>query len=273
MTDAWLTIRRGQAPLIVSLPHTGTDLRDVEPRLVSPWLARKDADWWIDRLYDFAADLDATIVHTAISRTVIDVNRDPTGASLYPGQATTELCPTTTFDGEPLYREGQEPDAAEIEARRIAYHAPYHAALRAEIDRLRTIHPTVVLYDCHSIRSEIPRLFEGLLPNFNIGSNSGKAADADLIAAIEALATGNTWTRVVNGRFKGGIITRAFGDPDKGVHAVQMELACRTYLDEPIGPVSGANWPLPYDPAYAEPIRATLRQIFNTCIQFAATRR
>ncbi|WP_237153049.1 N-formylglutamate deformylase [Oryzibacter oryziterrae] len=273
MTGAWLTVRRGNAPLVVSLPHTGTDLRDLEPRLVSPWLARKDADWWIDRLYDFAAELDATIVHTAISRTVIDVNRDPSGVSLYPGQATTELCPTTTFDGEPLYRDGQAPDAEEIEARRLAYHAPYHAALRAEIERLRAIHPTVVLYDCHSIRSEIPRLFEGPLPNFNIGTNSGKAADAALTAAIAALATGPNWTAVTNGRFKGGIITRAFGTPESGVHAVQMELACRTYVNEPVGPVSEANWPLPYDPAYAEPIRATLRQILNTCILFAAARR
>jgi N-formylglutamate deformylase len=108
---SWLSVFRGEAPLVVSLPHTGTEIPPAfEAGLASDWLARKDADWWIDRLYDFAGDLGATVIRTAISRTVIDVNRDPSGASLYPGQATTELCPTTTFDGEPLYRPGEEPD-------------------------------------------------------------------------------------------------------------------------------------------------------------------
>ena len=140
---------------------------------MSPWLARKDADWWIDTLYDFAADLDATMVHTAISRTMIDVNRDPSGATLYPGQQTTEICPTTTFDGEPLYRQGAELDQAEIAERRVRYFDPYHDALENEIARLRKLHPRIVLYDCHSIRSVIPRLFEGELPHFNIGTNRG----------------------------------------------------------------------------------------------------
>ena len=111
----WLTVQRGSAPLVVTMPHTGTELvAGIESGLVSSWLARKDADWWIDKLYDFAGGLGATVVRTAISRTVIDVNRDPSGVSLYPGQATTELCPTTTFDGELLYRAGYAPDANEI---------------------------------------------------------------------------------------------------------------------------------------------------------------
>ena len=108
----WLSITRGEAPLIVSMPHTGTRFPwRIGAALISPWLARKDADWWVDQLYDFAADLGATVIRTAISRTVIDVNRDPSGKSLYPGQNTTELCPTTTFDGEPLYRDSRAPDA------------------------------------------------------------------------------------------------------------------------------------------------------------------
>jgi N-formylglutamate deformylase len=184
MTD-WLTIRRGDAPLVLSFPHTGTDIpAEFEPRLVSPWLARKDADWWIDKLYDFAADLGATLVRTGISRTIIDVNRDPSGASLYPGQATTGLCPLTSFDGEPLYRDGQEPDEAEIAARRTTYFQPYHDALAAEIARLRESHPAVVLYDCHSIRSVIPRLFEDTLPVFNIGTNSGASCAPELAEAV-----------------------------------------------------------------------------------------
>jgi N-formylglutamate deformylase len=266
----WLSVTCGDAPLLVSIPHTGTEIpADLEARLVSPWLARKDADWWIDRLYDFAAGLGATVVRTAISRTVIDVNRDPSGVSLYPGQATTELCPTTTFDGEPLYRPGDAPDAAEIAARRQAWFEPYHRALDAEIARLRARHPRIVLYDCHSIRSVIPRLFDGPLPHFNLGTNSGASCARELTARIEALCDASGLTRVTNGRFKGGFITRSHGRPAEGVHAVQMELACRGYMADPPGPLGEAVWPAPFDPAYAAPIRATLTAVLQSCLTFA----
>jgi formiminoglutamase len=266
---SWLTVRRGQAPLIVSFPHTGIAIpEEFESRLVSVWRARKDADWWIDRLYDFAESLDATLVHTAISRTVIDVNRDPTGASLYPGQATTELCPISTFDGEPLYRDNG-PDAAEIEDRRKGYFVPYHEALAAEIARLRARHDHVVLYDCHSIRSVIPRLFEGTLPEMNIGTNGGQSCDPALSKAIASLAAGSSFSHVVNGRFKGGWITRQYGRPGEGVHAVQMELACRSYMREPMGPVGEDNWPVAYEAAYAEPMRGLLLKMLSACLQFA----
>jgi formiminoglutamase len=268
---AWLELRRGSAPLILSIPHTGLDLADLEPRLVSAWLARKDADWWIERLYAFAAELDASIVRTTISRTVIDVNRDPSGASLYPGQATTELCPTTTFDGEPLYQSGKDPTAAEISQRRIAYFDPYHAVVAAEIARLRSVHETIVLYDCHSIRSFIPRLFEGELPVMNLGTNSGASASPSLVAEAEALMAASGLSHVSNGRFKGGWITRRYGQPAEGVHALQMELACRGYMREQPGPVSDANWPAPYDEAFAAPIQTRLRQILETCLAFART--
>src|ERR1700754_3656691 len=155
----WLDIDRGDAPLIVSFPHTGTDIpARIHERLTSAWLGRKDADWWIHLLYNFAYDLGATTVRTSISRTVIDVNRDPSGASLYPGQTTTELCPTTTFDGEALYKPGQAPTAKEIASRRATYFEPYPEAIVTEIARLRAHYPLIVLYDCHSIRSKIPRL-------------------------------------------------------------------------------------------------------------------
>lgn len=266
----WLTVTRGDAPLIVSLPHTGTYLPpELEPRLVSPWLARKDCDWWIDRLYDFARDLGATVIHTAVSRTLIDVNRDPAGVSLYPGQATTELCPTTTFDGEPLYIAGQVPDATEIAERKRVAFEPYHTAIAAEIERLRARHGRIVLYDCHSIRSEIPRLFEGELPDFNIGTNAGGSCDAALTRQIEERTDKSSFSRVTNGRFKGGYITRQYGRPEQGVHAVQMELACRCYMREPVGLVDPGIWPLPYDPAYAEPMRKTLTSILNACLDFA----
>lgn len=264
-----LTITRGDAPLLISMPHAGTDLLDLEPRLVSPWLARKDADWWIEKLYDFTADLGATIVCTTISRTFIDVNRDPSGASLYPGQATTGLCPTTTFDGEQIYREGQEPDATEIAARKGAHFDPYHQALRDEVARLRLHHRDVVLYDCHSIRSVILRLFEGILPVFNLGTNDGASAAAALVETCLDCVRGGGQSFVLNGRFKGGWITRSLGEPAYGVHALQMELASRAYMHEPVGPVTPADWPTPYDPHNSTRARATLRALLHAALVWA----
>jgi formiminoglutamase len=265
----WLHVHRGDAPLVVSIPHGGTEIPpDLEPRLVSPWLARKDADWWLERLYDFAGDLGATVIRTGMSRTVIDVNRDPSGVSLYPGQATTGLCPTETFDGEPLYRAGQEPDAAEIADRRARFFDPYHAALRGELDRLVARHGKVVLYDAHSIRSRAPRLFDGELPQFNVGTNSGAACAPALAAAVEAACDATGLPRVTDGRFKGGWITRHYGQPEQGVHAVQMELACRGYIDEP--PVLTPDiWPTPYAPARAAPLQVALADVLKACIAFA----
>jgi formiminoglutamase len=238
-----MMVIRGQSPLILSIPHAGLDMpAELAPRLVSLWLARKDADWHLPILYDFAAELGATVVVNGISRTVIDVNRDPSGVSLYPGQATTGLCPVESFDGEPLYVSGMEPDEAEIAARRVAYFEPYHAALGAEIARVREMHGHAVLYDCHSIRSRIPRLFQGELPNFNIGTNDGKSCDARMTERVAAICAGTGLPYVVNGRFKGGYITRHYGRPEDGVHANQMELACRGYMEEPEVPTPD-NWP------------------------------
>lgn len=260
MTD-WLSIALGDAPLIVSIPHAGMIIPDEISGLISLDLARRDADYHVDRLYAFAAALGATIIHSRISRTVIDLNRDPLGQSLYPGQATTGLCSDVTFDGEPLYESGAEPDAAEIERRRAAYFDPYHAALREQIERLSGFHPAIVLYDAHSIRSHVPRLFDGELPQFNIGSYDGASCAAALTDAIAADCGQDS--HVVNGRFKGGWITRQYGAPARGIHAVQMELAIRGYADE-----DGA-WPTPWDAALAAPLQAKLRTILNTCLDFA----
>ena len=266
----WLEVQRGEAPLVVSFPHTGTDIpAEIEARLASPWLARKDADWWVEKLYDFAVDLGATTVRTAMSRTVIDVNRDPSGASLYPGQATTELCPTTTFDGEALHLSGEALDAGEIAHRRERFFAPYHAALQAELDSLRARHGKVVLYEAHSIRSRVPRLFDGELPNFNIGTNSGASCDPALTAAVETACDASPFSRVTNGRFKGGWTTRRYGRPEAGVHAIQMELACRGYMDEPDAPPTPQTWPTPYDPDRAAKMRAVLVDVLKASIAFA----
>jgi formiminoglutamase len=267
----WLTVRRGAAPLLLCMPHTGTDIPPaIAGSLGSAWLAHKDTDWWIERLYDFAEDLDASIVRTAISRTVIDPNRDPSGASLYPNQATTELCPTTTFDGEPLYRGAAGPSAEDIAARRREFFEPYHQAVRQEIARLRARHAAIVLYDCHAIRSRIPRLFTGTLPNFNIGTFAGASCAPALTERIEQLCDRTRLSRVTNGRFQGGYTTRCYGLPQEGVHAVQMELAFRGYLREPQAEVDIANWPATYDAAFAAPMREALEQILRACVAFVS---
>jgi formiminoglutamase len=261
--EPWLTVEQGDAPLLVSFPHTGLDIPpDCETGLVSLPLARRDADWHIDRLYAFARELGATTVHTALSRTVIDVNRDPSGVSLYPGQATTGLVPVETFDGRQLYRDGAAPSPQEIERRKSEYFAPYHAAMAAELKRLRGMHKTVALYDCHSIRSVIPRLFPGELPVFNIGTNDGKACDPALAAQVKSICAASPWPHVLNGRFKGGWITRTYGKPEEGVHAVQMELALRGYLPNEEDP---PRW----DPEFAKPIQQTLRAVLDACVTFA----
>lgn len=266
----WLTVSRGDAPLIVAFPHAGADVpAELEARFVSPWLARKDADWWVDLLYAFAADLGATTIRTGMSRSVIDVNRDPSGASLYPGQATTGLCPTTTFDGEPLYAQ-DGPDETEITRRRSIWFDPYHAALAGEVARLRASHGKVVLYDAHSIRSRIPRLFEGELPQFNIGANGGAACDPALAAAVDALCGARGHSRVLDGRFKGGWTTRHYGRPEEGVHAIQMELAMRLYMAEPAKP-DPSHWPTPFDPAVAAAATDILTDVLKACLAFART--
>lgn len=264
---SFVSVLRGEAPLVIAFPHGGTDLAGLEGAFVSPWLARRDADWWIDSLYGFARDMGATMVGTTISRSVIDANRDPSGASLYPGQATTELCPTTTFDGEPLYT-GALPEEGEIARRRTAYFEPYHAALAAELERLRARHGKVVLYDAHSIRSHVPRLFDGELPVFNIGTNGGQTCAGELETAIARIcaASGQPW--VLNGRFKGGWTTRHYGAPRDGIHAVQMELAIRAYMDEPAVPDEG-NWPPPFRPARAVDLAQHLARILDACLAFA----
>ena len=264
MTE-WLTVERGDAPLVVSIPHAGMLIPEDVHGLVSREQATHDADHHVEKLYAFARGMGATILHSRISRTAIDLNRDPSGKSLYPGQATTGLCPVTNFDGEPLYVAGAEPSAAEIERRRSCYFDPYHAALRGEIDRLRALHSAIVLYDAHSIRSHVPRLFDGELPQYNIGSFDGASCDSALTSAIAAQCAGAS--HVVNGRFKGGWITRHYGAPARGIHAVQMELSIRGYAAE-----DGA-WPPPWDPARAAPMQAMLRAILATCLDFAKDQR
>lgn len=259
----WLHVERRETPLILAFPHGGSWLPDdLIGQFRSGWWAIRDADWHITELYAGLAD--ATRVWTDVSRSVIDCNRDPSGASLYPGQATTGLCPLETFDGDPLYRDGAAPDVA---ARRDAWFTPYHAALQTEIDRLRAIHSRVIVYDCHSIRSRIPRLFAGTLPELNIGTDNGATCDPALSDAVAAAC--GTRSHVLDGRFRGGWTTRHYGRPEQGIHAIQMEIAMRAYLDEPAGEPDATNWPPAWEPERAAPLRADLARILAAALTFA----
>lgn len=226
-------IIEGASPLILCQPHSGTGIPgDILACLNARGAARADTDWHIDRLYDGLAPR-ASLVRARFHRYVIDANRAPDGASLYPGRNTTGLCPLTDFDGQAIYREGCEPDADEIVRRRRLFHAPYHAAIEAAIERAKARHGIAIVYDCHSIRSIIPYLFDGMLPVFNIGTNGGAACDARFEAAVVSVCKdAGGFDYILNGRFKGGWTTRHYGRPETRVHAVQMELSQRAYMNE-----------------------------------------
>lgn len=228
-----IEVTQGSSPLVLGLPHTGTEVPpEIWDQLNPTGQALADTDWHIHDLYSGLVP-DVTSVRTPVHRYVIDVNRDPEGASLYPGQNTTTLCPLTNFDGQAIYRDGQQPDTAEIHRRREIFHASYHAALQAELTRTKMIHGFAILYDCHSIRGDIPFLFDGRLPDFNIGTNLGATCDRaieSMVASRCQMAEG--YTDILNGRFKGGWTTRHYGQPSNGYHAIQMELALATYCAE-----------------------------------------
>ncbi|WP_367717414.1 N-formylglutamate deformylase [Nitratireductor sp. GISD-1A_MAKvit] len=257
-------VSRGESPLVLGLPHTGTHVPDdIADKLNEEGRLLRDTDWHIDKLYEGLVP-GATTVRATFHRYVIDPNRDPSGVSLYPGQSTTGLVPLSNFDNVPIWKTGAEPDEAEITRRKNAFHAPYHAALMAELERVRAIHGYAVLYDCHSIRSVIPWLFEGTLPDFNIGTDMGRTCAPEIEqAAMEATAaTGRT--HVLNGRFRGGWTTRHYGRPEEGFHAVQMELAQVSHLEneEP---------PFALHDEKTTRLRGELRHILNEILRAAAS--
>lgn len=234
MTDAVYTLHPGSRPLLLSLPHVGTVLPDtLRPRLVPRALAVEDTDWHLERLYGFARALGVSMLVPRHSRYLVDLNRPPENAPMYPGVNNTGLCPATFFTGEPLYQPGQAPDDAEVAQRVATYWRPYHDALAVELARLRAAHGQVVLFDGHSIRSELPWLFDGRLPDLNLGTASGSSCAPALRTALSGvLAAQADYSVAVDGRFKGGHITRFYGRPADGVHAVQLEMTWRCYMDE-----------------------------------------
>ena len=250
------TLHRGSAPLLVSLPHDGSEIPgDIAARMTGSARRAPDTDWHVARLYAFASELGASVLVPRYSRYVVDLNRPPDDVSLYPGQNTTGLCPVVQFSGEPVYRDGAEPTAAEVAARIDAYWRPYHAALQAEIGRIRSIHGRVVLWEGHSIRGEVPFLFEGRLPDLNLGTAAGASCSPALQARLEAvLSAQSRYDWVANGRFKGGYITRHYGAPADGVDAVQLEISQRIYMDE-----ASFAW----DEALASDTQRTLRALLE----------
>jgi N-formylglutamate deformylase len=223
--------RAGRTPLLVSMPHTGTHLQaDLKRRLTPVALMMPDTDWHLEELYDFLDPLGASVLVATHSRYVVDLNRPPDNANLYPGQDTTALVPTDTFHKEPLYRRGEEPSASEIAERVAAYWQPYHAKLAEELERLREKYGYALLWDAHSIFSELPRFFSGKLTELNLGTADGRSCGPGIGEALLKKVSG--YGAVLNGRFKGGYITRTYGQPAKGVHAVQLELSEATYMNE-----------------------------------------
>ncbi|UTW08062.1 N-formylglutamate deformylase [Pseudomonas benzenivorans] len=252
---------RGRVPLLISMPHAGLRLTPaVEAGLVEQARGLPDTDWHIPRLYDFARELGASTLAASYSRYVVDLNRPADDKPLYTS-ATTGLFPATLFDGAPLFREGLEPSQAERARYLEQIWAPYHATLEAELQRLRDEFGYALLFDAHSIASRVPRLFEGRLPDFNLGSNEGASCSAQLASQLQQVCAGaDGYSQVLNGRFKGGHITRHYGRPDDNIHAIQLELAQCTYMDE--AP------PFDYRPELAESVRGVLRQLLETLLHW-----
>jgi N-formylglutamate deformylase len=263
MSVAPFKFRAGRIPLLVSMPHTGTHVPAALLERLTPEAKRlPDTDWHLERLYDFLDDLGASVLVATHSRYVIDLNRPPDGASLYPGQDTTGLLPLDTFHKEPLYLPGEEPGDAERQDRIRAYWKPYHEQLATELDRLRRRHGVALIWDAHSIFSVVPRFFEGKLPDFNLGTAGGRSCDAFVGQGLLSLLQGNPdFTSVLNGRFKGGYITRTYGNPLGGVQAVQLELSEATYMEE--------RSPYAFREDLAARVRPQLRALIDAFLELA----
>lgn len=275
MAHPTYSFQHGSKPVLISIPHLGTQLpAEVRARYAPVAAELADTDWHLDRLYAFAAELGASIIAARVSRYVIDLNRPPTDESLYPGQTTTGLCPGETFRGETLYLPGHAPDAAERARRIDTYWRPYHHTLEHELQRLRAEHGAVLLWEAHSIASVLPRLFEGKLPDLNFGTADGKSCDAGLAAkvvgAVQVHPAARELTHVVNGRFKGGYITRRYGNPAQGVHAIQLEMCQSLYMDEaaPFGYV--AEKAAAVQPVLGAALEAALGELPRLAEQHAA---
>ncbi len=259
---ATYSLQRGTAPLLISFPHVGTEIpADQRDRYTERALEVEDTDWFLNRLYAFAADLGATLIVPRYSRYLIDLNRSSDNAPMYPGQNNTELCPTRHFTGDVLYRAGHAPDAMEIARRIEQYWQPYHDSLHDELATIKARHGHAVLFDAHSIKSELPWLFEGELPHMSVGTADGASCAPGLRASVAAVfAAQSAFSHVLDGRFKGGHITRHFGAPSDGVHAIQLEMCLRAYMEE--------TRPYQWNDARAEGVTPLLRAFVETLLKW-----
>ena len=262
MNNAVFVLHPGTAPLLVSLPHAGTVIPDdLQPHYVPRALELEDTDWHLVQLYQFVLAMGASLIAPHNSRYVVDLNRPSENTPMYPGVNNTELCPTRFFTGDPLYLDGHAPDAPEITRRVATYWRPYHQALESELARLQALHGHVVLFDAHSIKSQLPWLFEGRLPDLNLGTAGGASCAPELRTALqEVLQAQDVFTQVVDGRFKGGHITRSFGKPALGRHAVQLEMCWSTYMPE--------QPPYGIEAARADRLAPLLRALVQTMLSY-----
>ncbi|MEO8778902.1 MAG: N-formylglutamate deformylase [Rhodanobacter sp.] len=255
------TLHRGSVPLLISLPHDGSFIpAEISARMHPVARRSRDTDWHVARLYEpLAMALGASVLKPWASRYVVDLNRPADGHALYPGQRETGLVPIVGFDGKPLYLDGNLPDAAEVQRRVNEYWQPYHDALREEIARLRGEHGRVVVWEGHSIRGRVPMLFDGRLPDLNLGTASGASCTSALQARLQScLDAQSRFSVAVNGRFQGGYITRHYAHPDAGVQAVQLELVQLNYMDE-------ASFA--YDEVKALDVQAVIDQLLRICVE------
>lgn len=258
MSDSFV-FYAGSAPLIVSIPHMGLDVPpELAARMTPVGQALADTDWHLDVLYDFAKAMGASFLMARYSRYVVDLNRPPNDETLYPGQTKTGLFPQFTFRGEPIYTDTTEPDDQARADRLAKYWHPYHDKLSTEIARLKAEHGQVLVWEAHSIASVLPRLFEGKLPDLNVGTNSGASAAPSVLWAIEASLTACDYSFALNGRFKGGYNTRHFGNPANGVHTVQLEMCQSTYMNE--------DAPFEYRPELANRVKPVVKDMVQAAL-------
>lgn len=256
MSDAIFELQQGESPLLISVPHDGRELPpEIAQRMTPAAQTLPDTDWHVARLYEFAQELGASIITARFSRYVVDLNRPPDDRALYPGQLATGICPAQSFDGARLYLDGNDVAPAEQRARIERYWRPYHAHITKLLDERRNTHGYALLWDAHSIASEVPGLFDGELPVLNLGTNKGLSCAREIETALTREAQASPYSAVCNGRFQGGYITRHFGRPAEQLHAVQLELAQRSYMDEKT---------LRYDSAASEKLQAVLRKLLQT---------
>ncbi len=253
MSDVYY-FRRGDGPLLISVPHDGRAVPyGIDARMTAAGKRLPDTDWYVAKLYEFATDIGASVLVANYSRYVVDLNRSAEDEDLYPGQVKTGLCPEQTFAGDAIYKQGVVDD--DERAQRVKrFWRPYHDRLSSTLADLREQFGYALLWDAHSIPSVVPRLFDGELPELSLGSNDEQSCEPSIAAAVNAAAESSPYSNVYNERFKGGYITRHYGGPPNNVHALQLEIAQRAYMDESA---------VRFDDEKAAKLRATLRAMLT----------